>query len=85
MTNPIIHGLNNTFEQIKENVNNGQLPVFAKMQTEDLLTAAKEIKKEYALPSGNAEYVKEINIIIKQLTNYINELNDFLNVDIDTI
>ena len=75
-----IEVLNKKFEDTKEEVNNGKLLVYAKWEVEDLLEEAKELKSLIETEQG----LQDINALINQLTQYINELEDFISKDCST-
>lgn len=73
-----IDAINNKFENIKEEVNNGKLLVYAKWEVEDLLDEAKELK---TLIQTNIE---ELDALINQLVRYIDDIQDLLDKNCST-
>lgn len=73
-----IDTINNKFENIKYEVNNGKLLVFAKWEVEDLLDEAKELK---TLIQTNIE---ELDALINQLVRYIDDIQDLLDKNCST-
>ena len=73
-----IDAINNKFENIKEEVNNGKLLVYAKWEVEDLLDEAKEIKTMIQTK------FEELDALINQLVRYIDDIQDLLDKNCST-
>lgn len=69
-----INKINNKFENIKEDVNNGKLLLFAEAEVEELLLQAKELKNSL---KGKLK-VEELNILIKQLNQYLCDIQSLI-------
>ena len=65
-----IDNINCEFENIKEEVNNGKLLLFAEWEVEKLLIDAKELKKSVKFEHE----MKKLNSLITQLEQYLNDV-----------
>ena len=61
-----IEAINKKFEDIKQEVNNGKLLLFAEWEVEELLIETKELKSFI-----DVEKHHELNVLIKQLSQYL--------------
>ena len=75
-----INTINHKFENVKEEVNNGKLLVFAKWEVEDLLDEAIELK----LYIETHQAKQDLDALIKQLEQYLCEVEEFLSKDCST-
>lgn len=69
-----INIMNNKFEEIKEDVNNGKLLLFAEAEVEELLIEANELRKSL---KGKVE-IRELNVLIKQLSQYLCDIQGLI-------
>ena len=70
-----INTINHKFENVKEEVNNGKLLIFAAFEIEKLLNEAMEL--ENAIETNEAK--QELKALIKQLNQYYSEIEDMLS------
>ena len=75
-----INAINNKFENIKEEINNGKLLVYAKWEIEDLIDEARELK---SLVQTN-ESVEELNTLLKQLNQYLYDIQSLIEKECST-
>ena len=69
-----IETINKKFEDIKEEVNNGKLLLYAKLEVEDLIIEAKELK---TLIKGELANNK-LDILINQLKQYLCDIQGLI-------
>ena len=66
--------ISHKFENIKEEVNDGKLLLFAEWEVEDLLIEAKELKNDLKFEHE----MKKLNTLIKQLTQYLSDIQSLI-------
>ena len=76
-----INTIQNNFEVIKEDVNEGKLLLFAEAEVEELLIEARELKRSL---KGKVK-VDELNILIKQLSQYLSDIQCFIEKECSTL
>ncbi len=76
MKNTTISQLFKEFENIKEQVSNGKLALFAQFETEDLYEKAKLIKAEYILLGKEPESIQNLDQLIHEILDYLDYLMD---------
>lgn len=75
-----IDTINHKFENIKDEVNNGKLLVYAKWEVEDLLDEANELKSLFETEEG----ILNLNALINQLNQYLANIQDLLDKNCST-
>ena len=73
--------INHKFENLKEEVNNGKLLLFAEWEVEDLLIEAKELKSNLKFEHE----IKKLNALIKQLTQYLSDIQSLIEKECSTL
>lgn len=85
MENQTIENLYIQFEDIKEEVNQGKLPLFAQFDTETLLDVVRRIRAEYVIAHANEELIEELDVLINQLNQYLNDLQSLIESETHSI
>ena len=76
MKNPTINQLFDKFENIKNEVNEGKLALFAQFETEDLLETVQRIRAEYILLKKDSESIESLEQLIHEILEYLDFLMD---------
>ena len=85
MTNQSVRSLYKQFESIKEEVNKGKLPLFAQFDAETLLEAVKRIQAEYFIAIADKELIEELDILVNQLSQYLDDLQSLIESETHSI
>ncbi len=72
--------INHKFENVKEEVNNGKLLLFAEWEVEELLIEAKALKKDVKFEHE----INKLNSLITQLNQYLCDIQSLIEKNCST-